>query len=262
MVIGQPVPITQGSSPANRPDLSPDGEWLVFSSQEVKEGHIFIIRRDGTGRRQLTEGVSREQNPRWSPDGSRIAFFSNRSGRDEFWIINADGSGLRQLTYMLRSPGLWPVCVWSPDGKRLAYSTLDRNACFIMEVGKTWQEQTPQALPPASNGYRVVSWSPDGRKLAGFGKRSGIVVYSLESQQYEQLTDFGAAPVWLSDNRRLLFTRGSKTKFCLVDSQSKKVHEILSVAPHGSSAVTLSRDDRQIYFTLRTIEQDIWLMSR
>jgi hypothetical protein len=72
------------------------------------------------------------------------------------------------------------------------------------------------------------------------------------SQQYEKLIDFGFQPVWLSDSRRLLF----QDKIFLLDSQSKKVHEVLSVTPHNIGyAVTLSRDDRQIYFSLVTTEQ-------
>lgn len=99
------------------------------------------------------------------------------------------------------------------------------------------------------------------RRLAG-GRtpRAGIVVYSLESQQYEKLMDFGSQPVWLSDSRRLLFP--NQGKLYLVDSQSKKIHEVLSAAPHDISwGVALSRDDRQIYFSLLTIETDIWLMT-
>jgi Tol biopolymer transport system component len=146
-----------------------------------------------------------------------------------------------------------------------------------MEVGKPWQEQSPQRLPPMSdsNAWYPYSWSPDGRRLAG-GRRTavgaGIIVYSLESQQYEKLADFGTlfdspglqldevVPVWLSDSRRLLFHR--QGKLYLIDSQSKKVREVLSVAPSGFGyGITLSRDDRLICFSLLTTEADIWLMS-
>lgn len=76
----------------------------------------------------------------------------------------------------------------------------------------------------------------------------------------EKLTDFRRDPVWLSDNRRLLFRH--QGKLYLIDSQSKKVRELLSVAPNEfGHGVTLSRDDRLIYFTLDVIEADIWLMS-
>jgi len=135
----------------------------------------------------------------------------------------------------------------------------------IIEVGKSWQEQTPQALPSMSdreNRFFVWSWSPDGRKLAEHQGRgnAGIIVYFFDSQQYERLTDFGSFPVWLSDSRRLLFQ--DQSKLYLIDSQSKKSHEVLSVAPHEfGNGVTLPQDGRMIYFSLLTTEADIWLMT-
>jgi Tol biopolymer transport system component len=112
-------------------------------------------------------------------------------------------------------------------------------------------------------GWGAWSWSPDGRKLAGnirTGAPVGILVYSLESQHYERLTDFGVNPVWLSDSRRLLFQH--QGKLSLIDSRSKKVRELLSVAPNEfGNGVTISRDDRLICFSHRTTEADIWLMT-
>jgi Tol biopolymer transport system component len=264
-VIGQPVWITEGSRLAYVPNLSPDGEWLVFDTQTSKQEDLFVVKRDGTGLRQLTDDPYKDRGARWSPNGKRIAFFSDRSGKWEIWMINADGSGLQQITYAT-APVLNPV--WSPDGSRIAYRNAGSNPSII-EVGKSWQEQTPQTLPSMSDpgGERVYmwSWSPDGRKLAGYQEHSavppsGIVVYSLDSQQYEKLTDFGAQPVWLSDSRRLLFR--DQSKLYVIDSQSKKSHELLSLAPHNfGSGVTLPQDDRVIYFSLVTTEADIWLMT-
>src|SRR3989454_3785346 len=263
-VMGQPVWITQGSRSANTPNLSPDGEWLAFDTQGGKQYHLFVIRRDGTGLRQLTDDSYKDRAPRWSPDGKRITFHSDRSGRPEIWMINADGSRLEQLTDARDGVA---NAVWSPDGTRFVCRNPGSNPSII-EVGKSWQEQSPQTLPSMSDsGGRlwVWSWSLDGRKLGGTQERSGgtpagIVVYSLDSQQYEKLTDFGSPPVWLSDRRRLLFQQ--QDKLYLIDSESKRLHEVLSVAPHEFGVgVTLPRDDRLIYFSLVTVEADIWLMT-
>jgi Tol biopolymer transport system component len=73
-----------------RPDWSPDGQWLAFSSdrntawtghddgrgwEHTQELSIYVIRRDGSGFRKL---ASRPGyclgSPRWSPDGRRIVF--------------------------------------------------------------------------------------------------------------------------------------------------------------------------------------------
>lgn len=260
-VVQQPVWITQGSRQVASPYPSPDGEWLTFSSWG-KQPDIFVIRTDGAGLRQLTDDIHNDRWPSWSPDGKRIAFQSDRSGRNEIWTISPDGSGLQQLTYT-SADAVFPV--WSPDGTRLAYSILPGNP-LIMEVGKPWQQQSPQPLLPLGVPnvfFLVSSWSPDSRRPAGNLRQagrvfSGIAVYSLESQQLQRLTDFGRDPVWLRDNRRLLLEH--EGKIYLVDNQSRKAHEVLSVAPHSvGRRIGLSRDDRMIYFSLAVTEADIWL---
>lgn len=62
------------------------------------------------------------------------------------------------------------------------------------------------------------------------------------------------------DGRGILFQyRG---RLYLIESQSKKSHEVLSVAPHEfGNGVTLPRDDRMIYYCVLTTEADIWLMT-
>jgi hypothetical protein len=63
----------------------------------------------------------------------------------------------------------------------------------------------------------------------------------------------------LSDGRRLLFDDSGR--LYLVDSRSRKVHEVLSAAPYEVSTSRPSRDDRWIYFTQMAREADIWEMS-
>jgi Tol biopolymer transport system component len=262
-VMGDPVGITQGTRLFFVPDLSPDGDWLVFDTQTDKQEDIYVAKRDGTRLHQLTDDAYKDRGARWSPDGKRLAFFSDRSGKWEIWMINADASGLQQITHATAAV-INPI--WSPDGTRMVYRNAGSNPS-IMEVGKPWLEQTPQTLPSMSDGGRAYmsSWSPDGRRIAGYEEHSGVppagvVVYSLNEQKYDKLTDFGIGPIWLSDNRRLLFINHSK--LYLLDSESKKFHELMSVAPHEFGyRVTVPRDDRQIYFSRITVEADIWMMT-
>lgn len=261
-VAGQGEWITQGSRFASLPHVSGDGEWVVFDSQGGKQDDLFVVRRDGTNLRQLTDDLYKDRAPRWSPDAKRIAFFSDRSGKWEIWIINSDGSGLKQLTY---TTGTTTNPLWSPDGSRIAYRNPEGSPSVIA-VDKPWTEQSPEVLPPNRDFDRwaVFSWSADGRKIAGtkqlFGPQNGILIYDLESQHYEKLTDFGGQPVWLSDSRRLLFQ--NQGKLYLIDSRSKTTHEIFSVTPNVFQGLTLTRDDRLVYLSVVTTESDIWLMNR
>jgi hypothetical protein len=84
------------------------------------------------------------------------------------------------------------------------------------------------------------------------------VTYSLESQSYESWTNFGFSPVWLNDNESLLFV--SHSKLFLAD-KAKRVRELLSVAPHQLSDVSISRDNRKIAVSRMVTEADIWLAT-
>ena len=261
---GRPAAVTQGFKHTSQPNLSPDGEWFVYSTQGEKQEDLFIIDKDGADSpRQLTDDHFKDRHPRWSPDGKRIVFYSDRSGRYEAWIINRDGSGLQQITF---TPGLTVIYTfWSPDGSRLVYNLRDES-CWIMEVGKPWGEQTPQQVPnpPGNVGvFRAFSWSPDGRKLAGWinspTENDGILIYTFETKNFERVTDFGSRPIWLHDSRRLLFRDAGK--LFLVNSETKKTQEISLRSPLPVVEYGLTADNRTLYYTLATTEADIWLLN-
>jgi Tol biopolymer transport system component len=262
---GQPFSITRGSRKAYHPDSSHDGEWLTFFSWTEQED-ICLIRTDGTDRRQLTDDLNKDRFPRWSPDGSRIAFQSNRSGSYQIWTIHPDGSGLRQITKATGTDLTDPV--WSPEGSLMAYNDLDNRTSYICQLGKPSEEQTPEELPPLGEegeAFAVVSWSADGKWLAGYlitvaGTSGGIAIYNLKSRQYRRLTDFGYEPAWLSDSRRLLFSDDADKIFVL-DSESGRVGEVLSLSPDYVGGFSISHDNRWIYFSREKAEADIWMLT-
>jgi len=50
------------------PAWSPDGQWLVFSSNRTYDFDLFIMRADGSGVLQLTKTYGKDSNPSWGPD--------------------------------------------------------------------------------------------------------------------------------------------------------------------------------------------------
>ncbi len=254
-VQGTPIPITRGSKPHWFPDPSPDGKSLTFCSMQKPED-IFVIGTDGMGLRQLTNDSFMDRFPRWSPDNRRIAFMSDRSGRPEIWLINADGGDMRRLTYT-DGTGDTVVAgaVWSPDGKRIAYNRADKDPCII-EVDTPWKDQQPVPIPTQKRWVRT--WSPDGRRL-GLLIGPKAFVYDFDTGTSTELGR-GGQPVWLRDSRRMVMESGSNLE--LVDTITRRSKVLLSVAPkHVEGRLSISPDNRTIYFTASSTEADIWLAT-
>lgn len=73
-----------------RPDVSPDGTRLVYSSYLGQNWHqLWLLPSNGGYAIPITYGHFDKSSPRWSPDGTRIAFISNESGNTTLWILDA-----------------------------------------------------------------------------------------------------------------------------------------------------------------------------
>ena len=173
--------------------LSPDGEWVAFTSGGLQE-NIFLVRLDGTGYRQLTDDEFRNRGPSWSADGSVIGFYSNRSGHYDAWTLRPDGSNL-ELLARAEAGSLW-YPEWSPDGRQIAVA--GSSTSRMLDPGKPFGERIVLELPRLPDGtvFHAVSWSADARQLAGMGllpdgSSGGVWLYHVESRRYERVTTSG-----------------------------------------------------------------------
>jgi TolB protein len=99
---------------------------------------------------------------------SKIYFVSDRSGHKEVWVMDYDGSNQRQLT-RLGSISLSPRV--SPDGSRLAFSSLTKTGWEIMMYSVELNRLV--SFPHLGGTNLSPSWSPDGLKLAFSSSRGG-----------------------------------------------------------------------------------------
>ena len=256
-VSGEPRAVTQGSREVRIGEVSPDGQRIAFQTSAPRED-LFVVNTDGSDLRQLTDDDFKDRVPRWSPDGSRILFYSNRSGRYEAWAIRPDGSGLEQLTRTTGEPLFSPI--WSPDGKRILCSRGFEGAVLV-DLTQPIERRIPVPLPasrPAA--FNASSWSPDGKRLAGNLEALGIDVYSFESGAIERLSDRGRNPVWLRDNRTILYL--DEGKIFALDSRTRKTWPVL--APPSNSVLlgfSVSPDQRTLYTVRDFDEGDIWMAT-
>jgi Tol biopolymer transport system component len=176
------------------PDISPDGETIVFTGVKDEDDHIFSINTDGSGLKQLTTAT--DSHPDFSPDGKQIAFVRLNPDVEEdedslappevfdLYVMDADGSDQHKL-----AAGSNPD--WSPDASQIAYDGLGGIAAITPD-GSGEHTLVELASDPA--------WSPDGEKLdysAGeVGERSnGLYVLTLDGGKKSQIAHTGYSSV-------------------------------------------------------------------
>jgi Tol biopolymer transport system component len=136
------------------------------------------------------------QDPSISPDGTHLAYIRPTQGSvREIWILDIAHSIHTRLTFVpdgARGPQ------WSPDGRRIAFSSSSGPEVYIQDVANAGAaEQVFQA--GAAN--TITDWSPDGRYL----------VSTLTAHTFDVM----ALPLATGGDRKLL---------PIADSQSAEMH--------------------------------------
>ncbi len=218
---------------AARPDFSPRGDLVAFQAYGGGTFHVWVMKPDGTGLRQVTTGHGDDREPRFSPDGTKIAFSSDRAfnGSYDIWVVDLTSGALTQWTSTggTTTPPT-PSSVdeyepaWSPDGTRIAFVVGSGANGTTIQARDAAGVQT--VLATAAPGTRVnsPSWSPDGTKLAylQFGSnRSNLLVNGTKVAPTDDAFPF--FPQWLSNDELLYTADGGLRRTSLLTGDTRAI---------------------------------------
>ncbi|HEV8610038.1 MAG TPA: protein kinase [Thermoanaerobaculia bacterium] len=156
--------LTQGNASDRQPCYSPDGEWIVFSSNRSGNLDLWEVSRKTGSVKRVTDDAADDWDPGFMPDG-RLIWSSNRSGEFEVWIAEADGSGARQVT---RDEMDAENPTATPDGKWIVYNQSFPQRVGIWKIhpdgsGATRIVAGPTVLPDVSGDGQYVSYRTNVR---------------------------------------------------------------------------------------------------
>jgi Tol biopolymer transport system component len=202
--------LTTSAALDRHPALSSQGRRIAFLRGDFAQDDLYLMRSDGSDVRRLTHFNGGVEAPAWSPDSSVVAFSAyDRQGSEskgsDIYTIRPDGTHLHRVTRL----GFATNPSWSPDGKRIVFSTGPYGDLWVM----TANGASSRRLTHAPNGVRDVSpsWSPDGKRIA-FARRDGssgdVFVVDANGSHLQQLTRGGdcRSPAWTPSGKKILFS--------------------------------------------------------
>jgi Tol biopolymer transport system component len=217
-----------------RPQWSPDGSQIVFSSGEA----IYVVPALGGVPRSLValDSAQWPADAAWSPDGQHIVYVRGTlrdPGRGVF-LQPVGGGAARKLadTFNAHSPS------WSPDGSWIAY---------------------------VSGNWRFVYGTSDFGNIA----TSSIWLVSSEGGDPVQVTSdacLNLSPVWMPDSRHLLFVSdvgGARDIYVVEITPSGKPAGPASRLTTGLNAhgVSLSADGSHAAYSAFSHTANIWSIA-
>jgi Tol biopolymer transport system component len=179
------------------PFFTPDGERIIWRhfSEDGMIANVYTMRPDGSDRLQLTDFESMCWAPYMHPSGEYAIFTTNKQGFSNFELYIVDSKGVKEPVRVTFTKGFDGLPVFSPDGRRLAWTT-NRSAdgssqLFIGEWNHDAALEKLKSAPPRStkteearhdhSGHPAPWLSPDQTSHGGTGEGDAPAVLAAAS---------------------------------------------------------------------------------
>jgi Tol biopolymer transport system component/DNA-binding winged helix-turn-helix (wHTH) protein len=183
------------------PQLSPDGNKIVFSSDRSGTAELWVSDGEGHNPAQLTSlGGPIPGSPRWSPDSQRVTFDCSKAGNSDIYTINVDGGPPHRVTTE-SSIDVRPS--WSRDGRWIYFGS-NRTGEWQIWRSSTQSQQVLQVTK--SSGAREAFESFDGKFLY-YAKLDlpGIWKIPVEGGEETRVIEQGEMGLWALTQQGICF---------------------------------------------------------
>ncbi len=170
--------------------ISPDGRWVVFTSERTGSPDLYVLDLHGDAApRPLVEGPAMEDAADISPDGRRLLFVSTRDGNADVFEMPfrpEDPAAAGEARNLTRHAAGDYNPAFSPDGTRILFSSSRDTAVATStgaSPGPTYLASELYVMRSDGTGVRRLTrherwdgapaWAPDGRAAFFYSQRDG-----------------------------------------------------------------------------------------
>ncbi len=204
------------STPAveSDPHLSPDGNWVAFTSNRSGVRAIYVLPIQGGTPQRLTWYPASDSARGWTRDGKGILYASTRetapSSYERLWVVPATGGASKRLPAPFGHDGCFsengkqlvvePVTRWDPEWRQ--YRGGQNKSLIILDL-----DDLSELLIPCQ---RTTDTQPIwiGSKIYFLSDRDGVVnlwTFDTDNKGLEQITKFKGDDIkWLAAHQTTL----------------------------------------------------------
>ena len=231
--------------------ISAGGSLLYVSGNVFPDAQRTLVWVSRTGAEELLPVPVRAYlGPRISPDGTRVTVWTQ--GDRNVWIYDL----ARQSLTRVNADGRNQRSIWSPDGKRIAFSSTvggpEENPYVVPADGSG----TPDRLTTCDCQSIAASWTPDGRTVIGVewtGTSNDIVLVDAAGAHHKTPLLHGKAdeqyPDISPDGRWIAYASNESGKNEVYVQPFPDLGSRHQISTDGGTAPTWSRDGRELFYT-------------
>ncbi len=223
--------------------FSPDGNSFYFRETAGGSAAFNLFRAPLLGGSPALLAKDVDGGPVFSPDGKRIVYARYNDPELNKWrLLEADADGANEkVLYVEPAPG-GPVAElsWSPDGKRVAISTLTLNSKSLSQI-RFFDFARGSVEPFVAPADKIIlgnAWAPDGRGIfvayvprgEHLSVQTQIGLFSYPDGAFRPITND------LTDHSSLSLSADGHT---LATVQKETSTQIVLMPPSGAGPLTL-----------------------
>ncbi len=177
--------------------FSPDGSLLASTGWQDNTARIWNV-KTGMTQRILKNHKDYTNKLAWSPDGKKLVVSGGNSGFATFWDV-VEFKHLRTVERGIPINGV----AWSPDGKVVACATTQ--GAVLLDAGSG---NDLGSFEVKGKNVFAVAWSPDSKFLLAGGTRSTALCDVAASKILDELNGDGRVVSWSPDGKKIVTGNG------------------------------------------------------